>query len=465
MTIASILLDTTRGPRYRQIADRLTELINAGELAENSRLPTQRSLADQLSVTVGTVTRGYAELERRGLVEARVGAGTFVRARNLQRWAFDTTLDSSNSDDPCCHLDYNIPPLLDRAEMLNHAMQSLGHQPQVLNQLMLYQQPQGILQHRQVVADWLQRQGVQISTDRLLFSSGAQHATQMALGAYCRAGDTLLVEKFTYPGLISLARQLQLTLKPVDMDAEGLLPEALDAACRIYQPRLLYCMPTLQNPTTATMSQERRQAILDVCRRHQLYLIEDEVNGLLPEQRPEPLVNLAPELVIHLGALSKCLAPGLRVGYLQVPQVLHQQMATTLQNHSWMISPLLTGIACQLIQCGDADRVLEHIRREMAFRLRRTEHYLAAYAARWAVSCFHVWLTLPDHLRLSDFVAAARARGLLLKSSELFVPPGAPIPPAVRLSISAPDSHEELEVGLRILQELLQQDAVEGFSL
>ena len=132
----------------------------------------------------------------------------------------------------------------------------------------------------------------------------------MTLNAYCRSGDTLLVEKYTYPGLISLARQHQITLKPVEMDDEGIIPEALDAACKMYQPRLIYSMPTLQNPTTGTMSLERREAILDVCRKHNLYLIEDEVNGLLPADRPEPLVNLDPEQVIHLGAFSKCLAPG-----------------------------------------------------------------------------------------------------------------------------------------------------------
>ncbi len=461
MTILTVALSDDGGPRYKQIADQLNTLIENGSLAANERLPTHRALADQLGVTVGTITRAYAEAERRGLVEARVGAGTYVCPREVNHWSFDSA-DSTQLE---CHFGYNVPPSLDRAEMLDRAMQKLSANPATLNQLMLYQLPEGIAQHREVLANWLQSQGVNLQADRLLFSSGAQHATQMTLDAYCRAGDTLLVEKYTYPGLISLARQHQITLKPVEMDEEGILPDALDAACRMYQPRMFYSMPTLQNPTTGTMSLERRHAILEICRKHNLYLIEDEVNGLLPAERPEPLVNLDPEQVIHIGALSKCLAPGLRVGYIQVPQRLYNQMATTLQNHSWMTSPLLTGIATELIQAGDANRVLVQIREEMKARLDITREILGDYNLRTSETCFHVWLTLPEHLRLGEFVASAEAEGISLKSAELFVPPGGAVPPAVRLSVSSPATREILRTGLVKIRELLEQEPVGGFAL
>ena len=461
MTILDIALSDNAGPRYKQVADQLAALIENGTLTANVRLPTHRALADQLGVTVGTITRGYSEAERRGLIEARVGAGTYVCARETSHWTFDTP-DSSQLE---CHFGYNVPPLLDRADMLNRAMQKLAGNPATINQLMLYQLPEGIMQHREVLANWLQEQGVNLSADRLLFSSGAQHATQMALDAYCRAGDVLLVEKYSYPGLISLARQHQLSLKPVEMDEEGIIPESLDAACRMYQPRLIYSMPTLQNPTTATMSLERRHAILDVCRKHNLYLIEDEVNGLLPEQRPDPFVNLDPEQVIHIGALSKCLAPGLRVGYIQVPQRLYEQMTTTLQNHSWMTSPLLTGIATELIQSGDAVRVLSQIRSEMKIRLEITREILGDFDLRTSDSCFHIWLTLPERLRLGEFVTAATENGISLKSAELFVPPGGAVPPAVRLSVSSPANRDILRAGLLKVRELLEQEPTGGFAL
>ena len=169
--------------------------------------------------------------------------------------------------------------------------------------------------------------------------------------------------------------------------------------------------------------------------------------------------------MIHLGAFSKCLAPGLRVGYIQVPKRLYAQMANTLQNHSWMTSPLLTGIASELIQAGDADRVLLQIRSEMKERLAITQDILGDYDLRTSETCFHVWLTLPDHLRLGEFVASASAEGISLKSAELFVPPGGAVPPAIRLSVSSPTNRDVLKKGLMKIKELLEQEPMGGFAL
>ncbi|MCO4759733.1 MAG: hypothetical protein KC477_17055, partial [Oceanospirillaceae bacterium] len=182
-------------------------------------------------------------------------------------------------------------------------------------------------------------------------------------------------------------------------------------------------------------------------------------------KRPDPFVNLDPEQVIHIGALSKCLAPGLRVGYIQVPQRLYEQMTTTLQNHSWMTSPLLTGIATELIQSGDAVRVLSQIRSEMKIRLEITREILGDFDLRTSDSCFHIWLTLPEHLRLGEFVTAATENGISLKSAELFVPPGGAVPPAVRLSVSSPANRDILRAGLLKVRELLEQEPTGGFAL
>lgn len=466
MTIMNIVLtpstDTHKGePLYRQIADAIEQHIASGKLLAGHKLPTHRALADQLKVTVGTVTRAYAEAERRELVEARVGAGTFVCQHDTPSWVYNY----SAQEEETCNLGHNIPPCIDRAEMLKQAMASLSRHPEQLNQMMLYHDPQGLGTHRQVIARWLQGKGLDIDPDRMHFTSGGQHAAQLILSAFCRQGDTLLVEQVTYPGFLSLARQQQVSVKPVELDHEGIIPASLEAACRQYQPRMLYCTPTLQNPTTATMSEQRREEILAICRQHQVLLVEDDVNGLLPQQRPAPMLNLAPEQVIHIGGLSKCLAPGLRLGYIQVPLKLQQRLNTALHNHSLMISPLLTGLACELIQKGDADRVLQQIHHDIDLRQQLVTRHLGRFALQHTADSFHVWLTLPDYWRLSDFVKAAEQRGVIIKSAEMFTPPGATIPPAVRLAISAPFTHQKLEQGLQILAELLEKDPMNDFPL
>ena len=461
MTILNIALDKQQGPIYKQIADAISHKVEQGQLSANTKLPTHRALADQLSVTVGTITRSYAELERRGIVEARVGAGTYICDKNKTSWVFEESTEQSTE----CNFGYNIPPNLDRSGAIQQALSALMLQPQAINQYMMYQKPTGIPQHREILTDWLNNQGVELKADRLLFSSGAQHGMQMVLDAYTRAGDTLLVEKYTYPGLLSLAKQKQLTVKGVEMDEEGIIPESLIAACRQHQPRFIYLTPTLQNPTTAIMSFERRKQIIQICKDNKLIIIEDDVNGLLSSTRPPPLVNIDSEQVIHIGALSKCLAPGLRVGYVQAPKHLHNQLINVLQNHSWMISPLLTALSCELILQGHVEKTQQGIRAIMEQRHCMADKYLADFNPIYKQGGFHLWLTLPEQWRLSDFVHAAEQQHVIVKSGELFAPPAGMIPPAVRLALSSPATLEQLEQGLITLRNLLLSDPISEFAL
>ncbi|MTI12778.1 aminotransferase-like domain-containing protein [Sansalvadorimonas verongulae] len=438
-------------PLYKQIANALAVHIASGQLKPGDKLPTHRALADVLTVTVGTVTRAYAESERRGLLEARVGAGTYVRNRGNHRWAFPHTENLSD------HIDFgfNLPPLLDRSVMLQQAMEELARHPEALNALLLYQPAEGIPEHRETVARWLNHHNIHVQADRLRFTSGAQNAMQLVLSAFCHRGDTILVEKLTYPGLLNLARQQRLTLKPVDMDDQGLVPEALDNACRQYNPRFIYATPTLQNPTTVVMGEQRRHDIVEVCKTHGIYLIEDQVNGLQLLEPGEPLVNMAPEQVIYISALSKSLAPGLRLGFLQAPEQLLKRLTMTIQNQSWMISPLLTGLACQLIASGAADRALQFIRREMTIRNNAVQEYLGEFGIQTQLGGFHGWLPLPEQWSLGAFMKACENAGVHVKSGELFVPPGYPVPPAVRIAFSAPASLERMTDGLKILRSVL----------
>jgi DNA-binding transcriptional MocR family regulator len=137
----------------------------------------------------------------------------------------------------------------------------------------------------------------------------------------------------------------------------------------------------------------------------------------------------------------------------------------TLQNHSWMISPLLTALACELLHNGDAERCLATIRLEMARRLAATLRQLGDLGIKSKPGCFHAWLTLPEHWRLSDFVAAAQAQNIIVKSAELFTPPGGHVIPAVRLSLSSPSSMAQLERGVETLNQLLTSNPVDEFTL
>lgn len=459
MTFPEINLQRGAAPIYQQLANELALRIESGALGAGDKLPTQRALADQLGVTVGTITRAYAEAERRGLVEARVGAGTYVSDPDRPAWSFE---DSSKNGTT---LGYNIPPGINRADCMQRALEELSRHKQSLNQLMLYQSPEGIAPHRETLASWLAQNGVVLDPERILFTSGAQHGVQLALQLLCRPGDTVLCERLTYPGLLSLARQQQLQVKPVEMDDQGVLPEALATACRQYRPRLVYLTPTLQNPTTVTMGDARRTQILEVCRQYQILVVEDDVHGLLTSEHPTPLVNMDAEHVMHVGGLGKALAPGLRLGYLQVPRPLYSAFVGGIQNHSWMISPMLTALASILISQGSADSLLREVREQMILRWQCVENALPDARLHYHPEGFHGWLELPELLPLSEFLMAARNRGLDVKSAELFSPPGYPAPAAIRIAVSAPPDLNALHTALAQLQEILGEAPSHGFTL
>ena len=441
-----------QGPLYRQLLDAIRQAISDGSLPVGQRLPTHRALADRLGVTVGTVTRAYSEAEHAGLLQGKVGSGTYVRDQQgdqSQAWQL------RQPNPGRIELWQNLPVALDREAMFRRALESMMQTPGLVNGLMEYDCAEGRRDQRERLAAWLESHGMSADPERILLTYGAQNGLLLSLLMLGVTGEGVLCEGLTYPGISNLAHSLRLQLQGLAMDDEGLLPEALEKACQSGHYRVLYLIPTLQNPTTATMSLARRQAILQICERYHLWVIEDEVHALLPEVRPVTLHSLAPDRVIHIGSLAKGVSAGLRIGYLLVPEKLKAAAAQAVRGASWMVSPLLGEIVCRWLVSGDADRLLEQQRQMLAERGRLLQHHLGHHALRYAEGSMHAWLELPAHWRSAAFVAAAEAQGIGLASAELFAAGHYPAPQAVRLSISHPLDNAALEQALITLAGLL----------
>src|SRR5687768_16705138 len=270
MTMWLPKLESRRGPKYRAIADAIDEDVQNGALRAGTRLPPHRDLADHLGVTVPTITRAYTEAARRGLTSGHVGRGTFIRGnepdeRAAESAPFDLTINFLMPDKEVA----NLQPRLFQRRVLPWT-QILGYVP-----------AKGHFRHRQAMAAWLARGGLTVDPDQLVLTGGAQHGLASAFSALLKPGDTLLTEELTYAGTRALAQQQRLKLRGVAMDGEGLRPDALEAACRVTRARVLYCMPRLQNPTSAIMSERRRRQIAAVAEKHLLIVVEDDVYGFL----------------------------------------------------------------------------------------------------------------------------------------------------------------------------------------
>ena len=218
----------------------------------------------------------------------------------------------------------------------------------------------------------------------------------------------------------------------------------------------MYCTPTLQNPTTAIMSVERRKEIIRICQQYNVLILEDDVNGPLAENAPLPLASMAPEQVVYIGSLSKTLAAGLRIGALVVPDDVKDRIAASVRASCWMVSPVVAEIACEWIRSGRAEHQVTRQKYEMMLRQQLAKEKLQTFEATITPLGFHVWLTLPEPWRASEFVKEAELRGVLLKGAGTFAIGRFEAPHAIRIAISCARDINQLAQGLDIIVGMLR---------
>ena len=447
-------LTTHSGPIYRAIAEALAEDIRAERLAAGTRLPPMRALAERLEVTVGTVYRAYALAETRGLIDRQLGRGTFVRGAAEPRGRAAAPDDGAGSG--TVDLSRNEPVDIPLGPTLQRALAAMAREPD-LERMLDYGYSQGQPRHREILARWIRARGHAAEPERMIVTSGAQQALTIALGALARAGDTLMVEALTYPGIKNLARLFGLKLRPLAIDEHGLIPEALAAAATDSpgEPgaRLLYCMPNVHNPTTASLPAERRRALAAIAAEQGVVVIEDDV---YPKSAGAPLpclAELAPEHTVYISSLSKTVAPGLRVGAISAPARLTPDLVAVTQTTSWMAPPLMAELACRWIEDGTVAE-LDRERDAATARLHEAARRgLAGLAYRHEPHNNHLWLPLEAPWTGAEFAAKAAEHGVLVSPAEHFAIDPNRAPAAVRLCLPnlAP---ARLEAALRSLVEI-----------
>jgi DNA-binding transcriptional MocR family regulator len=427
-------LDGRRGPVYRAIADAIDRDVQNGVLRAGTRLPPHRDLADHLGVTVTTITRAYTEASRRGLISGQVGRGTFIRGQEPEDGADGGVLDMS------------INVLMPDREVANLEAHLFQRRVLPWTQLLGYSPKQGHHRHRQAMAAWLARYGLTVDPDAITLTAGAQHALACAFMALVKPGDTVLVEELTYAGIRLLARHLNVKVRPVAIDAEGLRPDALEAACRSSRARVLYCMPRLQNPSSAIMSEKRRRQTAAMAERLRLMVIEDDTYGFLSPERT-PLAALAPERTIFVTSLSKSLFPGMRLGCAVAPPAVLDRITKAVWATTIMTSPIGADLLSGWIEDGTAARIADWKRHEIAARQAMVRRILKEGRYQTHATSPHVWLSLPARWSAEAFVAQARTRGVVVNASTEFSAGDLP-PRAVRLCIGTPRTRAGLELAL-----------------
>ncbi|MGY3610273.1 MULTISPECIES: aminotransferase-like domain-containing protein [unclassified Bradyrhizobium] len=299
-----------------------------------------------------------------------------------------------------------------------------------------------------------QRYSLPLDPARVFLASGTQNILFVLLAALAGRDSTVLAEEMTYRQIREASELMGFQMLGVPLDDDGISPDALDELCQRHAPKVLYCIPTAQNPTASIMPLERRLAVAEVARRHGVTIIEDEAQGLIPYHAPPPLSDVAPDITWTITGLSKCAFVGLRIAYVVAPdahrlaEVMEPFNATAL----WYASTLSAAVATRFVEGGQAEKLLDEIRTDAAQRQSMAAQMLPYHLSRIG-NGLHVWIL--DPARTGDQMRqAAQDHGVLVRSaSEYQLAPTADSP-GIRISL-ADVSSGQLREALGRLQRAL----------
>jgi DNA-binding transcriptional MocR family regulator len=476
-------------PLYRQIMAQVMTQIENGRLPVGTLLPPERKLAERLGVNRTTVVTAYRELVATGMVEARVGRGTWVSdaimdgANPVQSPAWQTlfTATTERLRDPAMRdmlaalrrpdtisLGAGAPapdlfPMAQFGQAMTDVLATYGPE------CFVYGAIQGWLPLREELARWMARGGIRAAPEQIVVLHGSTQGLDILARVLLEPGDAVVVESPTYLGALQVFRAAGARLLTVPQDRDGMRMDHLEQALARHRPKFIYTLPTFQNPTGVTMPLARRQALLAVAGRYGVPIVEDDPYSELPYGHTPPLHLAALDrhgLVIYLSTMSKVFLPGLRLGWLTGPPpiveaVTHARQAVDIHTNSVMQYVLHTFLSRGWLAA--------HVQMLRPIYAARRDAMLAALermapaGMTWTYPAggFFIWCRLPAGMRARALAVEAARVGVAFVSGEAFSPTGNERD-AIRLTFTG-TPEEQIVEGIRRLtttiRRLARQDA------
>ncbi|TIL43042.1 PLP-dependent aminotransferase family protein [Mesorhizobium sp.] len=454
-------LSTGSGPLYQRLADSIETDIDRGVIAAGAKLPPQRDLAYDIGTTVGTVGRAYQLLRERGLVSGEVGRGTYVLGRH------DTKTDLL-APDPQVEGTRYIDAPRGKLRFDSTAAPDTGQGAIVADVLSRTAQehPYEISSYtrdfpnRWVEAgcSWLSRNSFRPSPDGIVPTLGTHAAVMAAIAALTTPGDYIVFEHLTYSQISRSAGLIGRRTALVTSDAEGLDPEDFERVCAQKHPKMMFLMPTAQNPTLVTLSATRREAIARVAREYNVILIEDDLYGDLTDDPTPLLAEYAPERTIVAGGLSKSVAAGVRGGWLACPPAYRHRIRVAHKMLTGGLPFLLAEVCSRLVLSGQASEMRKRSIVEINARVAIVRETLTGFDFNALDNVPFVWLTLPDPWLSGTFKNACLEHGVLIDDEDEFkAGRSEQVFHGVRFGVSQPERREDIADGVGVIRRLLDE--------
>jgi DNA-binding transcriptional MocR family regulator len=430
-------------PIYRQIYERLREQILAGALPEGTRLPPERALAEQLAVNRSTIVRGYRDLAADGLIDQRVGSGSRValalRAGQPDRTAavpwwvtlppwrvgqFPAVLGELAASEHGERIAFvqGVPPA--EPSPLADLARSFARAAGDVNFVLTYGDSEGYAPLREAIARRMRARGCAVDPRDVLMLTGSTQGITLVAQSLAEPGDEIIVEAPTYPGALQIFQIAGLRALTVPVDEDGMRVDHVEAILRTRRPRFIYTMPSMHNPTGATMNDERRDRLVALARRYGVPIVEDDPYGELGDPQTMPLRARDADSVIYLSSFSKTIAPSLRLGWLIGPRTVYDRLLLRKQSYDMASSMYIQAGVCEYL-ATHYDPHLAALRGELrerrAIAQRAIEEWWPA-GMRVAPNGdgYYLWATTPRERGARALLAAAERLGASFLFGEAF---------------------------------------------
>lgn len=482
-------------PLFEQIAEAFRERILGGLLLEGTPLPPERDLAKRLGVNRSTVVRAYGELKADGFVEAKVGRGTVVAAggtgrdrefRRTEPLEWDPLFRPETAS--CGDLFSEMISVSGREGVISFAPgfpdpdllpveEFMGLQRDLgvsgLRSQFLPSPVEGVAALREKVAELLADRGIDVPSREVMILSGSQQGLDFAARTFLSPGDTVLAEKSTFFGALEIFRAAGARVVGIPMDRDGMRTDLLEGAILRHNPRLIYTLPTFQNPTGITLSLERRRELLETAGRFGVPVLEDDPYGELRyEGAPIPPLKAMDRrgAVIYLSSFSKVLSLGFRVGWVSAPAPVIERFSRLKQMTDLQVNTPAQILLDRFLGEGRYGPHLDRVRKAYREKRDRLAESLSRYRTRvgwdWDLpeGGYYLWCSLPGFFPPRAFMARAAENRVAFLPGTAFHADGIPRQSRIRLNFT----HirlDEIEEGARRLaraaEKAMEKDSLE----
>jgi DNA-binding transcriptional MocR family regulator len=433
-------------PLYIQLFENLKSLITDGTLVHDVKLPSIRQLSKELGVNRITVVTAFKELEINGYVYTKPGSGTFVSnsfivsAKNIH-FQNNFVLDEVYTQEYASLINNGQVSLTESSINFASATPTPDLFPVddfkvALNEVLErdkgnafgYQDSQGYYPIRESICQVLGKAMVTCNPDDIQIISGAQQGIDIISKAFLRQGDYIITESPTYSGAIAVFKSRGAQIADIELCEDGMNLNILEYTIKKYKPRLLYTIPSFQNPTGYSCSNHKREQLLKLADKYDLYIIEDDyVSDLDFENRKYlPLKSMDKNnRVIFIKSYSKIFMPGLRLGFMIVPTGILSNVIEAKHATDISTSGLIQRAFDLYIRKGFWDKHSQFMYDIYKERYIKTINALDKYLPsnvnyKKPGGGLNIWLNLPPGFQVNKLVALCAAKDIVFAPGKIF---------------------------------------------